>query len=184
MAAFRARHVRPDGAGQRIVNDHPRDYTAIYRCRVSGLHAWTVIRRPPPALAGVVSDGDFDSQPRRAYRRGMVSLLREIEDLFDALVVPWISPGAEEVSNGVEIHHLLKGESDFKSHHIQKRKVEDRIAIGHWASLPVFTPPASIAGDLKSGIRNGILSIGNVNPQTAKVPEIQTSLLLHSYIRS
>jgi hypothetical protein len=105
---------------------------------MSGLHRGDLIGRPPPALAGIVPDGDFDSQPCRADRRGMVSLLRAIEDLFDAFVVPGISPGAEEVSDGVQIQQMLKRQSDFKSHYVEKRKVKNWIATGHWVSLPVF----------------------------------------------
>jgi hypothetical protein len=33
---------------------------------------------------------------------------------------------------------MLKRQRDFKPHYIEKREVEDRIASGHWVSLPGF----------------------------------------------
>jgi hypothetical protein len=85
-----------------------------------------------------VADGDLYPQPGSTYSRGVMGLFREIEHLFDALVVPGIPPGAEEVSDRVKIQHLLKRQGDFKSHYVQKRKIKDWIAMGHWVSLPVF----------------------------------------------
>jgi hypothetical protein len=86
-----------------------------------------------------VADGDSDSEPSGADGGGVVSLLGGIEHLFDAAVVSGISPGGEEISDGVEIEHLPEWQRNFVPHYVEQWNVKDRITSHDRVSLPVFT---------------------------------------------
>jgi hypothetical protein len=87
------------------------------------LQCLPIIPWPPPPEVGIVADSNLNAQPRRARGGGVMGLFRGVENLFNASVIPRISPGREKVSDSVNAQNLPKRQCDLVSHHVKQWNV-------------------------------------------------------------
>src|SRR5829696_9243268 len=58
----------------------------------------------------------------------MTGLLGRLEALLDGFLTLGVTPGAEEITDGVDLQHMLKRQGDVVSHHFVERQTQNWIA--------------------------------------------------------